>query len=438
VSYGECGVAVTGPGHAGAEHEARQRAAAPSRRPEPAESGPAVPAVPAESRPERLRELQRTAGNQAVTGLLQRREVRQDREVTGPRDWTTADREGNTARWQAACLANLLAADSSQYVRVVERRDFYKWFYQYALARGFQTRWALAAYVVANGAHLIADMDADHAWANDGLHLADVELQGVMREGNQVIFDNVLPKLRDLLAGEPLRGRAAIEWDMRILAQEQALVQPMYLRMDEATVRQLLYIARKTRFAWVGAELSSEDEVPDGPGVRGGTVPAFPADGNIRDPGQRWAYGMRLGDQFTPGGTGFDPARDRMPAPGAGYTDGTELARVDTRAALHELDAWLNPDRLTRVRGTPGADLAGIVGRLSEREKQAVLADRSPDGWAYSTQLAQFPSIDEALVRRALPSAPAQAAAVAAFLGRYRAERSRVESENPTPMFVGP
>jgi hypothetical protein len=407
-------VAVTGPGHAGAEREARQVGRA------------ARPAEAAEAGAERLRELQRTAGNQAVTGLLQRREVRQDREVTGSRDWTTADREGNTARWQAACLANLLAADSSQYVRVVERRDFYKWFYQYALARGFQTRWALAAYVVANGAHLIADMDADHAWANDGLHLADVELQGVMREGNQVIFDNVLPKLRDLLAGEPLRGRAAIEWDMRILAQEQALVQPMYLRMDAATVQQLLYIARKTRFAWVGAELSGEDEVPDGPGVRGGTVPAFPDNGNIRDAGQRWAYGMRLGDQFTPGGTGFDPARDRMPA------------RVDTRAALHELDAWLNPDRLTRVRGTPGADLAGIVGRLSEREKQAVLADRSPDGWAYSRQLAQFSSIEETLVRRALPSAPAQAAAVAAFLGRYRAERSRVEAENPTPMFIGP
>jgi hypothetical protein len=387
-----------------------------------------------------VQDLQQAAGNRAVSGLLapvRRREVRTAAQITGPQDWTAADRTGNTPRWQAACLANLQAADTSQYIKVVERRDFYKWFYQYALARGFQTRWALAAHVVANGAHLIADMDDDHAWANDSLGLANVELQGTMREGNQVIFDNVLPKLRDLLAGEPLRGRAAIEWDMRILAEEQALVQPLYDRMDARTVAQLLYIARKTRFAGVGAWVSGEDEVPDGTGIRGGTVPAFGDTANIKDPRQRWAYGMKVGDQFTPGGTGFDPGRDRMPTPSAGYTDGTELARIDNRAALHELDAWLNPDRLTRVRGTPGADLAGLVGRLTEPEKQAVAADRSPDGWAYSTQFAQFSSIDEALVRRALPAAPAQAARVDAFLNRYRAERARVETANPTPSVMG-
>lgn len=173
--------------------------------------------------------------------------------------------------------------------------------------------------------------------------------------------------------------------------------------------------------------------VPASEGISGGTVPAFPEKGDIRDPWQRWMYGMLLGNQFAKVGTDFNPAQDQMQLLGAGYTDGTELTRVDTRAALHKLDAWLNPNRLTRVRGTPGADLPGIVSQLSDWEKQAVLADRSPDGWAYSAQFAQFLSIDETLVRRALPTSPAQA--VAAFLTRYRTERSRVQAKYPTLMF---
>src|SRR5215468_4671314 len=110
----------------------------------------------------------------APAGGIQRREVATDTEITGPQDWTTADRTGNTARWQAACLRNLNAVDSSQYVKVVERRDFYHWFYEYTASLKYQTRWALAAYVVANGAHQIADMDDStiNAAANDTFGLA--------------------------------------------------------------------------------------------------------------------------------------------------------------------------------------------------------------------------------------------------------------------------
>ena len=71
---------------------------------------------------------------------VQRKEVATDAEIQGAQDWTTADREGETARWGAACKANLDVVDSAQYVRVVERRDFYKWFYHYAAGLGFVTR----------------------------------------------------------------------------------------------------------------------------------------------------------------------------------------------------------------------------------------------------------------------------------------------------------
>jgi hypothetical protein len=130
---------------------------------------------------DRLLALQRTAGNRAVQRLLQRREVADGSAIAGPQDWTTADRESNSIRWQQACMRNVNAVDSSQYRRIVERRDFYKWFYNYTATRGYTTRWPLAAAIVANGAHLVADMDQDHRWSNDALSMANVQLQGMMR-----------------------------------------------------------------------------------------------------------------------------------------------------------------------------------------------------------------------------------------------------------------
>jgi hypothetical protein len=348
-------------------------------------------------------------------------------EIQSDRNWTESDRKNNTQRWQDACLANLKAADSSQYVKVVERRDFYKWFYEYTAALGYTTRWALAAYVVANGAHQIADMDEEHAWANDGLNMANVELQGAMREGNQVIFDNVLPKLKKLFDGGPLKGKPALEWDMKVLAEEQTLIQPMYSRMSPDTIDQLNYIATKKRFAGWGAWWTDEDKVPKGKDNNAGTVPGFNQP-NIQNINDRWTYGMNLGNQFTPGGTGFDANKDKMPTVGMGYQDGSELAKIDTRANLHKLDAWLNPNRMSRVRGNSGSDIQAIINSLTTFEKQQVLLDRSPDGWSYSIQFAQFISITDATVQQSLPSDPSSAPAIAAFLNRYKMERNKVKS----------
>ena len=42
----------------------------------------------------------------------------------------------------------------------------------------------------------------------------------MMRIGNQVIFDNVFPKLKEL-SNAPLTGQAAVDWDIQTLAEEQ-------------------------------------------------------------------------------------------------------------------------------------------------------------------------------------------------------------------------
>ena len=66
-----------------------------------------------------------------------------------------------------------------------------------------------------------------------------------------------------------------------------------------------------------------------------------------------------------------------------------------------------------------------------------VLTDASADGWAYSKQFAQFGSITEAMVQKALPADPASAGAVGAFLGRYRTERAKVVASTP-PIMMPP
>ena len=191
----------------GTEQSADERAAVP----EAATAAPSAPGAAAGlSGVDALMRMQRTIGNQALQRWLaqpggqaaaraaagpragarsiQRREVRSADQITGERDWTTADRTGVSQRWKDACMANLNAVDSSQYRRIVERRDLNWWFYNHTAARGWTTRWALAAAIVANGAHQIADMDEAHETANDTLGMANVQLQGMMREGNQVIF----------------------------------------------------------------------------------------------------------------------------------------------------------------------------------------------------------------------------------------------------------
>jgi Domain of unknown function (DUF4157) len=373
----------------------------------------------------------------AQSGLIRRKEVQNAADLKGQQDWLTSDRENNAQRWKDACMFNLMATDSGQYVRIVERRDFYKWFYDYTQAQGYTTRWALAASVVASGAEQIADMDAGigvGSFGNSLFSMANVELQGAMREGNQVIFDNVLPKLKTLIVNGKLSGPAALKWDMQTLAEEQTLIQPLYSKMAPETLAQMNSIARKGFITKVGGFFTGGDKVGDTPGVEGGRVPAFdqPDLQNIND---RWKYGMMLGNKFTPGGSGYDPSRDTMPAASEGYTKGTEFAKVDTRAHLHELDAWLNPDRKDRVG--PGSDYNAIIAALSDSEKRLVLSDRSPDGWAYSIQFAQFSFIDEATVRKALPTDPASAAAVDAFIARYKKERERVYMSTPSGMYGG-
>lgn len=395
-------------------------------------------------------------------GAVQRREINPDGEYDRDTnaqasmtaaDWLTSDRVGNTAVWQQACLTNLLSADVTQYRQIVERRDFYLWFYNTTAAMGCETRWALAAYVVANGAHQVADMDNEalNSIANTiGNNLAGVELQGAMRDGNEAIFNNVLPKLRDLynhaVTAGPIVGQAALQWDMQTLAEEQALIQPLYNTMSQQARDQMTEIAHQWGFYMtVGTNVFHANNVNGSQYIKPGAVPGLPDDADITEADARWRYGMSLGAQFAPNGTLYDGSQT-MPAVGADYQmngagSNTAFNQVNDRPHLHTLDAYLNTNRMS-VRTGPtgaaqqdaGAYLTQIIASLTQFEKQLVLTDRMPDGNRYSTAFGALGVVvvspfqrwygaDDTQVTAAMPS-NGNAGDISAFMDRFHSAQS--------------
>ncbi|HEX2692256.1 MAG TPA: DUF4157 domain-containing protein [Kofleriaceae bacterium] len=320
------------------------------------------------------------------SAAVQRRELPDATPISAPSDWHAGDRGTLGGTFETANLHNLAANDHAQYLRIEERRDFYRWFYNYTSARGYTTRWALAASLVANGAQQVAHMDPVMEGAAQLTGAITDELQGMMRIGNQVIFDNVFPKLGRLLAGGPRTGAAALAWDMATLAEEQTLIQPLYAGVSPATIAALNDVARQQGWASIGAWATNGAHVAAGPYNRGGDMPAFGTgapSASITNIGDRWNYGMQVVGQFTPAPTGFTPGTP-MPAVGASYTGGAELAAVDTRHNLHMLDACLDSPR-----DADPARILSLLRALTPTEQALFNTDESPDGTQYSNQLAE-------------------------------------------------
>lgn len=299
-----------------------------------------------------------------------------------PGTWTRRDRELNTHRWKEACRHNLLGLHSCRYTRIIERRDFYRWFYNHTADLNYTTRWALAASIVATGAEAVAIMNPGLEDLGRLFQTVNDELQGMMREGNQVIFDNVFPKLRQLLLGGPLTGLAALQWDMRILSEEQTLIQPLYEGVSFNTRKKLDQIARQKglpgTIAYVMPNAYVDEELPY---VQGGRIPSFQGVA-LTSVDERWLYGMSLGKQFTPGGTPFNPAIHKRPPPSGSYVAGSELARVRTRPTLHRLDAALDLGGV----GTAWLqeEVETLLWKLTLAEQTELLRDEKPDGGRYS------------------------------------------------------
>jgi hypothetical protein len=347
----------------------QREAAEPERAAEPA-AAPAG-AAPALSPQARVLALQRSVGNRAVAQLIARSEHTKpwigDAPALPSGDWYREDRDTNSGTWHDANEHNLRNGRSWEYPTAKLRSDFYRWFYIASTSKGHETRWPLAASIVAAGAGEIINMSS----ASEGILGSGInELQGMMREGNQVIFDNVFPKLAKLYDAPPVKGQAALDWDAMTLAEEQNLIQPLYGAASSDARKILEGIAKGDAATQAGALFSDADEVKAGTNIKAGDVPYFDKSGNLQDVAQRFAYGMKLAGTFstiTPSGT----AATGPPTPDAGYFDGSALRRVDTRRNLHFLDAIID----TSVSPPEQEQMVKRMALFTDSEKRTFLRD---------------------------------------------------------------
>jgi hypothetical protein len=338
-----------------------QRASAPG--------GP-LAALAGRAEPAALLRLQATAGNRATGRVLARRELANsttdEKALAATRNWTTADREKNTDRWKAACEENLLNLRNGEYTQIAERRDFYKWFYDATADKGFETRWALAAYIVAGGMAEMAAVDY-----SEGVAPITNELQGLARIGNQVIFDDVLPKLRSIYAGAPLKGADARKRDEQILAEEQELIQHLYTGVTVDAMERFKGMANMTYTrAQIGVWLGLGGKVAKGKYNVESKVPTFASlvpDGDITKPADRWKYGMALAAKLStlPDYGKLDP----LPSVGAAYTSGDRFKQLNVRPHLHRIDAMINDADI------PEPEVIAELKALNHDEQRAFFAD---------------------------------------------------------------
>jgi uncharacterized protein DUF4157 len=320
---------------------------------------------------------------------IQRRELSDNAPLASPADWYKRDRERFSGSFETANLHNLAANDHTQYTRIEERRDFYHWFYNYTNAKGYTTRWALAASLVANGADQVAHMDPVMEGGGQWVGTINDELQGMMRIGNQVIFDNVFHKLNALLQRSkngPVTGAEAVRWDMETLAEEQTLIQPLYKSVSSETIAKLDKVARIKGWAWWGAKATSGDHVKGTNNINDGKMPPFGDDNpnaSITNINDRWNYGMKVAGTFSKVHDDFVPGTP-MPNVSNSYTNGAELKAVDRRHNLHMLEASIDSPQ-----DSDPQRILNLLRALTPSEQAEFNTDRTVDGTQFSHQLAE-------------------------------------------------
>lgn len=270
----------------------------------------------------------------------------------------------------------LETANHSAYTQIKERVDFYRWFYEFAANLGHELRWSLAASMVAEGARLIAH---EKEGMRQVLNLNTESLQAAMRVGNQVIFDDVLPKLRAVIVrgieDGPIVDQDAYDWDANTLAEEQTLIQPLYRLMSRADIEILYSIASLSTTANLGNLVTGDGDVDPGPYNKGGRPLAFRGSrSEIVRPEYRWRYGMAAAAHFSTlvvsGST-----RSGMPPVPPDYSNGSKFQQFNVRPNIHLLRAVLE-DVFPNMRIARQALLAMSKSEQDELRGDVTLLER--------------------------------------------------------------
>lgn len=181
--------------------------------------------------------------------------------------------------FEQAAYFNTKHLAPQKYTSLSQRQAYYRWSNRYFISHPYRVKWMDAAdQTVGN---LILTLPKAVSW----LGYSNAEIRTFVIKGNKLILDDMLPKISDLLdytnLEHQLTKKEAFFWDAQALADEQALIQPLYKALSEES---LLILTQNLNAAY-GVEI------------------------NLLDVGERWAFGMHL-----MGYLGITPAM--MPEPG--------------------------------------------------------------------------------------------------------------------------
>ncbi|MFK7984263.1 MAG: hypothetical protein AB8G86_30095 [Saprospiraceae bacterium] len=139
----------------------------------------------------------------------------------------------NAAFEQAARFnTNNLAA--RQYVNLPQRQAYYKWANLYFIDHKYPVRWMeVADQTVGN---LMLALPKIISW----LGYSNPEIRRFILNGNKLILDDMLPRINDFMTNthleKQLSKKEAFLWDAQTLADEQALIQPLYESLSKESI----------------------------------------------------------------------------------------------------------------------------------------------------------------------------------------------------------
>jgi hypothetical protein len=199
----------------------------------------------------------------------------------GKGDWREDDRINDTDTWKNANKYNLQQKNGQkQYKTIEQRAGFYKWFQNDTESKGYETKWAGAAFIVAS------QMSNIHSFVSSMINNdVEADVKAFAEAGNKAIFNDVFPKLKELFNGPVKKGKDAKIWDSNTLHNEQFnIVGPIYLAQRPEVLDELSYMAKgqNTYFPFRRYSLG----VP--------VALRFNLKGNVRMPQERYDHGMNV------------------------------------------------------------------------------------------------------------------------------------------------
>lgn len=161
-----------------------------------------------------------------------------NKEVLTQSDWLTSDRKNNTETWQNANLYNLNENLPHEYEAIIQRRDFYFWYYQEVEKKGHQIIWPKMAHYISNKLKLIKTFPFN-IFMNKSMKTYSIK-------GSETVFNAAFVELKKLFfADQIVIDEDALMWDEDMLYTEQHdWLAPIYNTMNTKDLKRIERIAK--------------------------------------------------------------------------------------------------------------------------------------------------------------------------------------------------